>query len=117
MDGNTSFIIMPVHDLKSALAFYRDQLGLIEAWREGEDTVAFQLPNTDVQLMVCLVEEDSPLTAGPGFIISSADEFYAANQGKLDFLSAPMDIPPGRLIIVKDPAGNTLQFLSVRHAE
>jgi catechol 2,3-dioxygenase-like lactoylglutathione lyase family enzyme len=117
MDGNTSFIIMPVHDMKSALAFYRDQLGLIEAWREGEGTVAFQLPNTDVQLMVSLVEENSPLTAGPGFTISSTDEFYASNQGKLDFLSAPVDIPPGRLVIAKDPAGNTLQFLSVRHSE
>ena len=117
MDGHTRFIMMPVHDLKRALTFYRDQLGLLEAWREGEGTVAFQLPNTDVQLMVSLVEAGSPLTAGPGFIIASTDEFYAAHQGKLDFLSAPVDIPPGRLVIAKDPAGNTLQFLSVRHAE
>jgi catechol 2,3-dioxygenase-like lactoylglutathione lyase family enzyme len=117
MDGNTSFIIMPVHDMQSALAFYRDQLGLIEAWREGKSSVAFQLPNTDVQLLVSLVERGSPLTAGPGFIIPSADEFYAAHQGKLDFLSAPVDTPPGRLVIAKDPAGNTLQFLSIRHAE
>lgn len=117
MDGNMSFIIMPVHDLKRALAFYRDQLGLIEAWREGEDTVAFKLPNTEVQLLVCLVEEGSPLTAGPGFILPSADEFYAAKQGQLDFLSAPVDTPPGRLVIAKDPDGNTLQFLSVRHSE
>jgi catechol 2,3-dioxygenase-like lactoylglutathione lyase family enzyme len=117
MDGNTSFLIMPVHDLKSALAFYRDRLGLLEAWREGEDTAAFKLPNTEVQLLVSRVEEGSPLTAGPGFTISSADEFYAANQGKLDFLSAPVDIPAGRLVIAKDPAGNTLQFLSVRQSE
>ena len=117
MDGKTSFIMMPVHDLKSALVFYRDQLGLLEAWREGESTVAFQLPNTDVQLMVSLVEEGSPLTAGPGFTIPSTDEFYAAHQGKVDFLSAPVDIPPGRLVIAKDPAGNTLQFLSVRPSE
>ena len=117
MEGNTSFIIMPVHDLKSALAFYRDRLGLIEAWREGDGAVAFQLPNTDVLLMVSLVEQGSPLTAGPGFTISSADEFYAANQGKIDFLGAPVDIPPGRLVIAKDPAGNTLQFLSVTHSE
>jgi hypothetical protein len=73
--------------------------------------------NTDVQLLVSLVEEGSPLTAGPGFTISSADEFYAANREKLDFLSAPVDIPPGRLVLAKDPAGNTLQFLSVRPSE
>lgn len=117
MDGNTNFIIMPVHDMKSALAFYRDQLGLLEAWREGEGTVAFRLPNTDVQLLVSLIAEGSPLTAGPGFTISSADEFYAAHRGKLGFLSAPVDIPAGRLVIAKDPAGNTLQFLSVRPSE
>ena len=117
MDGNTSFIIMPVHDMKSTLAFYRDQLGLIEAWREGDRTVAFQLPHTEVQLLVSLVEEGSPLTAGPGFTISSADEFYAAHQGKLDFLSAPVDMPHGRLVRAKDPAGNTLQFLSLNPSE
>src|SRR5579871_2409914 len=86
MEGKTSFLIMPVHDMKGALAFYRDQLGLLEAWREGEGTVAFQLPNTDVLLLVSLVEAGSPVTAGPGFIIASADEFYAAQQGKIDFL-------------------------------
>ena len=117
MDGSTSFIIMPVHDLKSSLTFYRDLLGLVEAWREGDSAVAFQLPNTDVLLMVSLVEEGSQLTAGPGFTISSADEFYTANQGKLDFLGTPVDIPPGRLVIAKDPAGNTLHFLSVRRSE
>lgn len=114
MDGKTSFIILPVHDLKSVLAFYRDQLGLLEAWREGDDTVAFQLPNTDILL---LLEAGSSLTAGPGFIIASADEFYTAHQGKLDFLNAPVDIRPGRLVIAKDPAGNTLQFLSLKPSE
>jgi len=108
---------MPVHDLKSGLTFYRDYLGLIEAWREGESNVAFRLPNTEVLLLVSLVEEGSPLSAGPGFTIPSVDEFYAAHQGSIEFLSAPVDIPPGRLVLAKDPAGNTLQFLSVRNSE
>ena len=82
MDGNTSFIIMPVHDMKGARTFYRDQLGLIEAWREGEGTVAFQLPNTDIQLLVSLVEEGSLLTAGPGFTIPSTDEFENRESGE-----------------------------------
>jgi catechol 2,3-dioxygenase-like lactoylglutathione lyase family enzyme len=114
MDGKTSFIILPVHNLKSTLTFYRDQLGLLEAWREGEDTVAFHLPNTDILL---LLEAGSSLTAGPGFIIASVDEFYNAHQGEFNFLSAPVDIRPGRLVIAKDPAGNTLQFLSLRSLE
>jgi len=62
MDGKTSFLILPVHDLKSALAFYRDQPGLLEAWREGERTVAFQLPNTEVQLLISRSFPGRPLT-------------------------------------------------------
>src|SRR5690606_39101611 len=35
-----SYIYVSVPDLKEALVFYRDELGLDEAWREGESTVA-----------------------------------------------------------------------------
>jgi catechol 2,3-dioxygenase-like lactoylglutathione lyase family enzyme len=45
-------ICAPVPELATALPFYRDTLGFTEAWREGSDTVAFELPGGDVQVMV-----------------------------------------------------------------
>jgi hypothetical protein len=43
-----TFIYQSVKGLPAALAFYRDELGLDEAWREGESTVAFELPGSPV---------------------------------------------------------------------
>ena len=47
-----SYFYVSVPELQPALSFYRDDLGLDEAWREGEGTVAFELPGTPVQLML-----------------------------------------------------------------
>ncbi len=116
MDGKMSLVYLPVHDMKKALAFYRDQLGLDESWREGDGTVAFKLPGTEVELMIDLVHEGEKNTAGPGFIIPSVDEFYAAQHGKLEFAIKPMDIPPGRLAAVKDLDGNTLYLFDMSKA-
>jgi catechol 2,3-dioxygenase-like lactoylglutathione lyase family enzyme len=109
MDGKLSLVYVPVRDTKEALAFYRDQLGLVESWREGE-TVAFKLPGTEVELMVDPVEEGTHDTAGPMFQLPSVDEFYAAHQGKLEFVRKPSDIAPGRWAAAKDPSGNMLYF-------
>lgn len=106
MEGKLSILYVPVRDLKSALKFYRDQLDLEESWREGDSTVAFKLPGTEVELMVDLIEEGEHYTSGPMFAIPSVDEFYAANQGTLEFVRKPTDIPPGRWASIKDPFGN-----------
>ena len=111
MDGKVVFYYQPVYDLKSALSFYRDQLGLEESWREGEGTVTFKLPESDVQLMIDLLEEGDPFTAGPMFLIPSVDAFYAENQGKMEFTRMPSDVPPGRWAGVKGPSGNMVYFI------
>ena len=111
MDGKMTFVYVPVRDMKKALAFYRDQLGFDEAWREGNLTVIFKLPGTETELMLDQYEAEA--TPGPMFIISSVDEFYAAQQGKLDFVNKPVDIPPGRMVTVRDPFGNMLYFVDM----
>ena len=111
MDGRLSFVYLPVREMKRALAFYRDQLGLDESWREGDGTVALKVPGTEVELMLDLVEEET--SAGPMFIIPSVDEFYRANRDEMQFITQPRDIPPGRMITVKDPSGNLLSFIDM----
>jgi hypothetical protein len=110
MEGKMSFVYMPVRDMKQAL---RDQLGLDEAWREGNGTVVFKLPGTEIELMLDLVDENSQATAGPAFIIPSVDEFYAAQEGKLAFAHKPIDIHPGRQVTVLDTSGNMLHLFDM----
>ena len=108
MDGKLAILYVPIHDLKSALAFYRDRMGLEEAWREGEGTVAFKLADTNVELMIDLVDEGGIEKTGPMFILPSVDRYYEENQGTMEFARKPVDIPPGRMAIVKDPSGNLI---------
>lgn len=54
--------------------------------------------------------------SGPVFVIPSVDEFYVREQGKVEFVGEPVDIPPGRLTTAKDPSGNCLYFLDVTTA-
>jgi catechol 2,3-dioxygenase-like lactoylglutathione lyase family enzyme len=111
MDGKLGILYVSVRDLKSALAFYRDQLGLEESWREGEGTVGFKLAGTDVELMIDVYAEGAPDTTGPMFILPSVDKFYEEQLGKLEFVRKPSDIPPGRWASVKDPSGNSIYFI------
>ena len=60
--------------------------------------------------MIDLFEEGALDTVGPMFLIPSVDAFYAANQGTMEFVRKPADIPPGRWATVKDPSGNCLYF-------
>jgi predicted enzyme related to lactoylglutathione lyase len=110
MIGKLTWVYMPVADLKSALRFYRDQLGLEESWREGETTVAFKLPDSDVERMVDQAQTVPPNQPGPYFFIDSVDSLYSTQQGKIEFVAEPMDIPGGRLVSAKDPAGNMIYF-------
>jgi catechol 2,3-dioxygenase-like lactoylglutathione lyase family enzyme len=105
-----AFVFLPVSDLARAIAFYRDTLGLDEAWREGDHTVAFSLPSTDVALMLGN-EPDS--AAGPLFLVDSVTDFYEQNRSALNFRFEPRDIPPGLYTIFDDPAGNVIRVMDV----
>lgn len=106
-----AFIYQPVDDMAAALAFYRDQLGLAEAWREGEATVAFELPGSPVQLMLDLPPDDHPRW-GPGafFQVDDVDAFVK-NHPDFHWLGETMDLPDGRQASFADPAGNVIHLL------
>lgn len=113
MDGKLDMLYVPVRDAKRALAFYGEYLGLEEAWREGDTTVVFHLPGTEVKLMIDEHGEDSTDTPGPLFQLPSVDDFYAQQEGKLSFVQVPVDVPVGRWAAAKDPAGNSLYFIDM----
>jgi catechol 2,3-dioxygenase-like lactoylglutathione lyase family enzyme len=96
-----TFILAPVPDLSAALPFYRDTLGLAEAWREGEDTVAFHLPDRTAQIM--LVADGDP--AGPMYKVDSVPAFFA-DRPEIKVVMPPRPIPGGSVAGFHDPAGN-----------
>ncbi len=104
-----TFIYAPTTDLAASLTYYRDVLGLDEAWREGEETVVFALPDSDVQLMVSV--DDGP--GGPIYLVDDVRAFLAAHPA-ID--TEPIDIPDGTMASFSDPAGNTISVLDQKGA-
>ena len=96
-----TFIYEPVVDLVEAVAFHRDRLGFEEAWREGEDTVSFWLPDRSAQIM--LSTTDQP--AGPMFLVKSLDGWIREHP---DMTAAveKYEIPGGSVAGFDAPSGN-----------
>lgn len=87
-------------------------MGWTEAWREGNDTVCFLIPQSETRL---LIERDENPKSGGLFEVENVDQFYAENREKLNFIEEPRDIPPGRYAAFQDPAGNVARILDFSH--
>ena len=105
VSAGLTFIYAPVAELAPTVAFYRDVLGWDEAWREGDDTVAFSIPDSSVQVMVS-VSQDPP---GAMHRAAHLITFLGGNPG-LDVFSPPSEIPGGRVAGVRDDGGNAVYF-------
>jgi catechol 2,3-dioxygenase-like lactoylglutathione lyase family enzyme len=110
-----TFLYQPVTDIKESVAFYRDTLGLDEAWREGDSTVAFKLPGTEVELMLDVPAVDE-LSAGGFFAVESIDRF-AEEHRELTWVGDAIDMPGGKAWQFKDPAGNVIYLFDQSSAE
>lgn len=107
------FVYLPVAKLDEALAFYRDDLRLTEAWREGETTVGMDLPDTDVKLMIDVTDEGRP---GPMFVVASVADFRAAHPN-LGYDGEAFEIPDGWMTSFTDPSGNMVYLLDQSTAD
>ncbi|MDQ0208758.1 VOC family protein [Alkalicoccobacillus murimartini] len=110
MEGKLIFQFVPVQDLAKAVELYRDTLGFSEAWRVGDGTVAFLLPETEVKLMVEQVEHGSRDAAGPVFLVPSVNQVFNKYKDHLTFLGEPADTPDGLWLRALDQSGNGIYF-------
>ncbi len=103
-------ITVPVPDLDSGLAFYRDALGHRLLWRNNEvGQAAVALPEADTELVLTTGQNYAP-----GWLVASADEAAEAIRcagGRI--VTQPCDIPVGRLAVTADPFGNVLVLLDL----
>lgn len=111
-----TFLYQPVRDLESAVAFYRDTLGLEESWREGTTTAAFKLPGTEIELMLDIATEDGAERQAGGFFAVDGVESFLSGHPELKALSV-IDMPGGRAATFVDPAGNPVRVFDQSTAE
>jgi len=97
-----TFIYTPTSDLGKSAQFYSQTLGLNERWREGDDTIAFALPDSDVQLMV----STSPGAPGPMYLVPSVAEGIRAHP-TIEIVAPAEDIPGGAVAELLDPSGTS----------
>lgn len=101
-------VTIPVPDLDAGLRFYHDHLGHELRWRnDAIGQVGLALPGGDSEIVLTLGQQYEP-----GWLVSSADEaaeVIASAGGQV--LSAPLDIPIGRVAVIADPFGNALLLL------
>jgi hypothetical protein len=97
-----TFIYQPVEDLGEAVAFQQDQLRFDEAWRDGEDTVAFWLPDRSAQLMLSTTRQP----AGPMYLVDSVDAWIDEHPD-VGRSVEKFEIPGGSVAGFAAPGGNT----------
>lgn len=97
-----TFIYQPVQDLSDAVAFHRDAMGFDEAWREGDDTVAFWLPDRSAQLMLSTTKQP----AGPMYLVDSVDAWIGEHPTVVTTVDK-FEIPGGSVAGFAAPGGNT----------
>jgi predicted enzyme related to lactoylglutathione lyase len=103
-------VILHVPDLNEGLGFYRDRLGLRQAWIRTGKSAGLRMRDSVTELV--LVQE--PGTPETDLLVDSADEacqeFVKAGGSVVQH---PFDIPVGRCAIVQDPWGNDLVLLDL----
>jgi catechol 2,3-dioxygenase-like lactoylglutathione lyase family enzyme len=105
-----TFLYQPVDDIDTAVAFYRDVLGLDESWRMGESTAAFRLPGTEVELMLDTPGGEGPEWRGGGFFGVENVATFVADHPDVKWVGEAIEVPGGRSAAFLDPAGNTIHI-------
>jgi len=95
-----SFVYHPTTDLPTAERFYREQLGLEEAWRDGDDTIAFAIPDSRTTVMV----STTPQPAGPMYLVDDLAA-WTADHANLPIAVPRADIPGGAVTGFTGPDG------------
>ncbi len=100
---------VPVPDIESGLAFYRDRLGHELVWR-SETQAGLRMPETDAEIVI---QTERP-ELEPNLLVASADEAaQRVVQAGGSVLAEPFDIQIGRCAVVQDPWGNRLVLLDM----
>lgn len=103
-------VTVRVPDLDTALRFCQEQLGHEVLWRnDNVGQVGLRLPEGDTELVLA-----TGIDQAPNWLVDSVDDAVArikAAGGTV--LSAPSDLPVGKVAVVADPFGNSLVLVDL----
>ena len=97
-----TFVYQQVDDLDAAVGFYRDDLRFDEAWREGDDTVAFWMPGREAQIMLSSTEQPT----GAMYLVADLDA-WMRDHPRVTVSVEKFSIPGGSVAGFDAPGGNT----------
>ena len=104
-------IEIPVPDLESGLAYYRDRLGQALVWRTAT-AAGLRMADSVTEIVL---QTDRP-DGAVDILVDSADEAAAGvTRAGGRVITEPFDIPIGRCAVVEDPWGNRLVLLDARN--
>jgi predicted enzyme related to lactoylglutathione lyase len=103
-------VTIKVPDSDLALAFYRDRLGHPLRWRNNAiGQAAVGMPESDTEIVLTVEHAYEP-----NWLVESADAAAAAfASAGGSVLIGPVEIPVGRLAVVRDPFGNILTLVDL----
>lgn len=103
-------VTVAVPDLDAGLAFYRDSLGHELLWRNDlVGQAGLRCPDSDTEIVL-----STTFGAEPNWLVESVDTAAGTIVGAGGrLLSAPEDIPVGRVAVVEDPFGNRLVLVDL----
>ena len=103
-------VTVSVPNLPDGLAFYGSALGQELRWRNDDiGQAGLAVPGSDTEIVLTTRHGYEP-----NWLVESVeDAVNAFEAGGGSVLSAPMDIPVGRLAVVADPFGNVLVILDL----
>ena len=112
-----TYLYQPVTSLKESVAFYRDELGLEESWREGDTTAAFKLPGSEIELMLDSSGDGGPEWGAGGFYEVESVDTFVAEHPNLRWVGEVGELPGGKNAAFLDPSGNTVHLFDQSTAE
>lgn len=102
-------VTVPVPDLDTGLAFYRDRLGHPVLWRNDDiGQAGLELPESDTELVLT-----TRLDYAPSWLVASADDAATAFAAAGGRIVETFAIPVGRCAVVEDAFGNRLVLLDL----
>jgi catechol 2,3-dioxygenase-like lactoylglutathione lyase family enzyme len=103
-------VTLVVPTLDAGLDVYSRRLGHELLWRDDElGQAGLRLPDSDTEIVLT-----TSLDSEPNWLVHSADAAAAAvTEAGGRVISAPSDIPVGRVAVVEDPFGNRLVLLDL----
>jgi len=103
-------VVVRVPDLDTGLAFYADVLGHSLRWRyDAIGQAALACPDSDVELVLSTGHDHHPVW----LVTDLTEAVKLTTSGGGHLVSAPEQIPVGRLAVVEDPFGNPLVLIEL----